>query len=144
MHGRDHVKLFERLASFRRKLPCVRRILHNLVDDHVKPVFEPFKHRRDHVKLRPELPCPDAITSNFLWNFLAQTRSSCDRCFAFVTCNFCWNVWTCTGRKTHQWWVSLCEIRNLCWANGGNSCRSARCLCLVCGDKLWPCGRCLR
>jgi hypothetical protein len=29
-------------------------------------VFEPFKHRRDHVKLRPELPCPDAITSNFL------------------------------------------------------------------------------
>jgi len=36
VHNRDHVKLFELLPSFRRKLPGIRRILLNLVDDHVK------------------------------------------------------------------------------------------------------------
>jgi hypothetical protein len=61
LHNRDHVKLFDSLASFRRKLPCIRRILLNLDDD--------------HVKLRAELPCTDAIRSGFVRNFLAQTRS---------------------------------------------------------------------
>ena len=70
MHGRDHVDLSNSLASFRRKLPGVRRILRKLVDDHVKPVFEPFKHRRDHVKLkrdhvelRLKLHCSNVIAS---------------------------------------------------------------------------------
>jgi hypothetical protein len=40
----DHVTLFDFLLSFRFKLPSIRRILLNLVDDHVKHVF-------DHVKL---------------------------------------------------------------------------------------------
>src|SRR5215217_7498966 len=56
------------LASFRFKLPSIRRILLNLVDDHVK-------HGSEHVKLSLKLPCSDAITSNFAWNFLARTRS---------------------------------------------------------------------
>ena len=50
-------------------------MLLNLVDDHVKHVFEPFKLRSDHVKLCPQLPCSEAITSNIDRNFLAQTRS---------------------------------------------------------------------
>ena len=48
----DHVLLFEKLDSFRFKLPCIRRILPSLVDD--------------HVRLYLKLPCSDAITSNFV------------------------------------------------------------------------------
>jgi len=51
----DHVRLFEKLASFRFKLPGIRRILPSLVDDHVK-------HGSDHVKLRLKLPRSDSIT----------------------------------------------------------------------------------
>jgi hypothetical protein len=87
LHNRDHVKALELLINFRFKLPGIRGILPSLVDDHVKHVFEHVKLRRDHVKLRLELPCLRAITSNFASNFLAQTRSSCDLCLAFVTCN---------------------------------------------------------
>lgn len=54
----DHVMLVEKLASFRFKLPSIRRILPSLVDDHVK-------HESDHVRLYLKLPCSDAITSNF-------------------------------------------------------------------------------
>ena len=50
----DRVRLLEKLASFRFKLPCIRRILLSLVDDHVK-------HASDHVKLRLTLPRSDAI-----------------------------------------------------------------------------------
>jgi len=55
LHDRDHVKLLEKLASFRLKLPSLRRILPSVVDDHVK-------HDSDHVKFSLELPCSDAIT----------------------------------------------------------------------------------
>jgi len=96
LRDHDHVKFRDKLASFRAELPSLRRILPSLVDDHVK-------HESDHVKLSLELSCSDAITSNFGLNFLAQTRSRCDPGFAFVTCSFGWNVWICTGRKTHQW-----------------------------------------
>jgi hypothetical protein len=41
--------------SFSFKLSSTRRILLNLVDDHVKHVF-------DHVKLSRKLPCTNAIT----------------------------------------------------------------------------------
>jgi hypothetical protein len=44
----DHVMLVKRLDSFRFKLPCIRRILPSLVND--------------HVKLRLKLPRSDAIT----------------------------------------------------------------------------------
>jgi len=67
-HACDHVKLFEKLASLRFKLPSLRRILLNLVDDHVKHVFE-------HVKLSVKLPCSNVITSNYAWNFLAEKQS---------------------------------------------------------------------
>lgn len=50
----DHVRLFEKLASLRFKLPSIRRILPSLVDDHVK-------HASDHVRLYLNLPCSDAI-----------------------------------------------------------------------------------
>ena len=52
----DHIRLFEKLASFRFKLPCIRRILPSLVDDHVK-------HASDHVKLCLKLPRSEAIMS---------------------------------------------------------------------------------
>ena len=51
VHNRDHVKLFELLTSFRHKLPSIRRILLNLVDDHVKHLSEHVKLKRDHVIL---------------------------------------------------------------------------------------------
>ena len=68
LHKRDHVKLFKSLRSFGFKLSSIRRILPNLIDDHVKHVFEPFKLRRDRVKLRAKLPCLEAITSDFVMN----------------------------------------------------------------------------
>ena len=83
--NRDHVKPFKSLLSFRFRLSSTRRILPNLVDDQIKHVYERFKFRRDHVKLRPKLPCTDgihvrlplklpctdAITSDFGRSFLA-------------------------------------------------------------------------
>lgn len=51
LHKRAHVMSFDWLASFRFKLPSIRRILLNLDDD--------------HVKLRAKLPCTGAITSSF-------------------------------------------------------------------------------
>jgi hypothetical protein len=65
LHNRDHVRLVRLLLSFRLELPCIRRILLNLIDD--------------HVKLCSELPCLSAITSNIAGNFHAQARSSCAR-----------------------------------------------------------------
>jgi len=70
LHKGDHVKLFDQLDSFRFELPSIRRILLNLVDDHVKHVPDHVKRIADHVKLRVELPCSTAITSNFAWNSL--------------------------------------------------------------------------
>jgi len=61
LHNRDHVKALELLISFRFKLPGIRGILPNLIDDQVKHVFTHVKLRHDHVKLRLELPCSDAI-----------------------------------------------------------------------------------
>ena len=68
--ARDRVELLDQLASFHCKLPSIRRILLNLVDDHVKHVPDHVKRIADHVKLRVELPCSTAITSNFAWNSL--------------------------------------------------------------------------
>src|SRR5215213_7230371 len=58
LHDHDHVRLFDSLMSFRFELSRSRRILHNLVDNHVKDVF-------DHVRLSRKLPCANAITSAF-------------------------------------------------------------------------------
>jgi len=55
LHNHDHVTLFDLRISFSFKLSSTRRILLNLVDDHVKHVF-------DHVKLSRKLPCTNAIT----------------------------------------------------------------------------------
>ena len=52
LQNRDHVTFFNPLPGIRRKLPSIRRILLNLDDD--------------RVKLRPELPCKNAIVSNFV------------------------------------------------------------------------------
>ena len=57
LQNREHVKPLELLMSFRFQLPSIRRILLNLIDHHVKHVFEHVKLRRDHVKLRRKLPC---------------------------------------------------------------------------------------
>ena len=65
LHKRDRVKPLELLISFRVKLSGIRRILLNLIDDHVKHVFEHIKLRCDHVNLAE--------------NFRAQARSSCAR-----------------------------------------------------------------
>jgi len=64
LHDRDHVRLFDSLISFRFELSSSRRILPDLVDDHVKHVF-------DHVRLSLKLPCSDEITSDCARNFLA-------------------------------------------------------------------------
>ena len=77
LRDRDHVTLFDLLISFRCELSSIREILPNLVDDHVKHAF-------DHVRLSRKLPCANTITSVFDWNFLAQTRSSCDPAFALL------------------------------------------------------------
>jgi len=77
LYDHDHVRLFNSLISFRSELSSIREILPNLVDDHVKHAF-------DHVRLSRKLPCANAITSAFDWNFLAQTRSSCDPAFALL------------------------------------------------------------
>ena len=61
VHGCDHVKLFDWLASFRRRLPSIRRILLNLDDD--------------HVKLSPKLLCSDGIASNFVGHLRAQREA---------------------------------------------------------------------
>ena len=66
LHNRDHVKVFELLISFRFKLGGIRGTLPNLIDDHVKHVFEHVKLSRDHVKLCLELPCLRAITPSFV------------------------------------------------------------------------------
>jgi len=71
LHNRDHVRLVRLLLSFRLELPGIRRILLNLIDDHVKHVFEHVKLKRDHVKLCPGLPCLRAMTSSFEPSFLA-------------------------------------------------------------------------
>jgi hypothetical protein len=55
LHNRDHVKALELLISFRFELPGIRRILPNIIDDQIKPVFE-------HLRLCLELPCLRAIT----------------------------------------------------------------------------------
>lgn len=47
----DHVKTIATLAIFSLQLPSICRILPSFVDD--------------HVKLRPKLPCSEAITSKF-------------------------------------------------------------------------------
>ena len=73
LHNRDHVKLVRLLVSFRLALRSIRRILLNLIDDHVKHVFEHVKLRRDHVKLCSELPCLRAITSNIAATFPAHS-----------------------------------------------------------------------
>jgi len=64
LHNHDHVRLFDSLISFRLELSSIREILPNLVDDHVKHVF-------DHVRLSLKLPCSDEITSDCARNFLA-------------------------------------------------------------------------
>ena len=61
VHNHDHVKPLELLISFCFKLPGIRRILLNLINDHVKHESEHVKLRRDHVKLRRKLPCLRAI-----------------------------------------------------------------------------------
>jgi hypothetical protein len=58
LRDHDHVRLFDSRSSFRSELSSSRRILPNLVDDHVKHAF-------DHVKLSRKLPCANAITSDF-------------------------------------------------------------------------------
>ena len=68
LQNRDHVKALQLLIRFRFKLPGIRGILPNLIDDQVKHVFEHVKLRRDHVKLRGEPPCLRAITSSFAAN----------------------------------------------------------------------------
>ena len=91
LHNRDHVKALELLISFRFKLPCIRGILTSLTI---------------RSNMCSHTSNSDAITSSFAWNFLAQTRSrqlrldflaqmrsSCDLCFAFVTCNFVGTLW---------------------------------------------------
>jgi hypothetical protein len=60
------------LTSLCFKLSSIRGILLNLIDDHVKHVFE-------HVKVCSELPCLRAITSNIAGSFRAQARSCCAR-----------------------------------------------------------------
>jgi hypothetical protein len=54
LHNRDHVKALALLISFRFKLPGIREILLNLIDDHVKHVFEHVKLRRTRVVLDRE------------------------------------------------------------------------------------------
>jgi hypothetical protein len=51
LHNRDHVKPLALLISFRFKLSGIRRILLNLIDDHVKHVSEHVKLRRARVVL---------------------------------------------------------------------------------------------
>ena len=62
----DHVKRLELLITFRFKLSRIRAMLPNLIEDHVKHVLEHIMQRRDHVKLRLELPCLRKITSSFV------------------------------------------------------------------------------
>jgi len=61
LHNRDHVKPLELLISLCFKLSSIRGILLNLIDDHVKHVFEHVKPRRAHVKHCWKLPCSGAI-----------------------------------------------------------------------------------
>ena len=61
LHNRDHVKALELLFSFRFRLPSIRKILPNLIDDQVKHVLERVKLKRVHVKLRRKLPCSNAL-----------------------------------------------------------------------------------
>jgi hypothetical protein len=63
VHDHDHVKLFDLLISFRCKHSSARRILPNVVDDHVKHVSERFLRIADHVKQHPKLLCSGVITS---------------------------------------------------------------------------------
>ncbi|HYV12646.1 MAG TPA: hypothetical protein VE980_17225 [Pyrinomonadaceae bacterium] len=58
MHNRDHVKPRELLISFRFKLPGIRSILLNLIDDHVKHASEHVKLRRDRVVLGRDITEP--------------------------------------------------------------------------------------
>ena len=51
LQNRDHVKALQLLSRFRFKLPGIRGILPNLIDDQVKHVFEHVKLRRDRVVL---------------------------------------------------------------------------------------------
>jgi hypothetical protein len=74
LRDRDRVERFDPLASFSRKIPSFRRIPLNIVKDHVKHMFERVKPIVDHVKLCLELPCSDAIPSNYVWNFFAHAR----------------------------------------------------------------------
>ena len=61
LQGRDHVTQRALRIRFGFQLPSIRGILPSFAED--------------HVKLRLELPCFSAITSSFVLNFLAQTRS---------------------------------------------------------------------
>jgi len=117
LHDGDHVKLHDKLASFRFKLPSIRRILPSLVDDHVK----------------------------FAWNFLARTRSrqtlpgtslrrrnqvviQASRSLLAVFLGMF--GFTLVAKLTGGRFLGA-GLRNLWWANAANSCRNARCLCLV-------------
>lgn len=59
LHGRDHVMQRALRITFGFKLPGIRELLPNLLDDHVKHGFE-------HVELCAELPCFRVITSSFV------------------------------------------------------------------------------
>ena len=59
LHTRDHVKPLSLLISFHFKLAAFEDSLLDLIEDHVKHVFE-------HVKFWVELPCSRAIASNFV------------------------------------------------------------------------------
>ena len=79
LHNRDHVKALALLISFRFKLPGIREILLNLIDDHVKHVFEHVKLRRDRVVLsrghnRTERGSAGSIS--FLGSFLGKLTSA--------------------------------------------------------------------
>ena len=75
LQNRDHVLLFDLLISLRFKLPCIRRILLNLVDDHVKHVFDLSLLRANRVELSLKLPCSEEILSNICPSFPCKSRS---------------------------------------------------------------------
>lgn len=62
-------------------------------------------------------------------------RSSQIPVYSRSICIACLRVSTCTGRKARRMSVFLCAIRNLIWANGRSSSRSATCFGFVCVDR---------
>jgi hypothetical protein len=61
VHDDDHSRRFKHADLLSVKLPGIRRILPNLVDDHVKHYLKHFMLRCDHVKLLLKLFCAGAI-----------------------------------------------------------------------------------